>query len=214
MTRDTFDNFINDLVSAFNARRPTPAVLREYYGVVQQIPEAKKDEFFSHCLREFNFFPKIKELADFVKCHYPIKTEHRYEVQIDDDYVCPYCLNIGLIRGEWKGSLPFPDQIYSADLPCPKCERGKRWHGKSTPFFDSFFGAEYLEKIRQTKQADYKRMIAWKNDKTQKEKDVSSAKTKIRLILRNWDTSSAFAEEQKIDVEAGRRRILEELMKA
>lgn len=214
MTRDTFDNAINDLISAFNARRPTSAVLREYYSVMQQVPEAQKDEFFSHCLREFSFFPKVKELADFIKCHYPIKTERRYEAEIDENYVCPYCLNVGLIRGEWKGSHPFPDEVYSADLPCPKCERGKRYHGKATPFFDVAFGSEYLEKIRETKKADYNRMMSWKKNNTQKTKDVATAKTRLRLILRNWDTSSALAEEKKIDIEAGRRRVLEELMKA
>lgn len=215
MTRDTFDNTINNLVSAFNARRPTSAVLREYYSIMQQVPEAQKDEFFSHCLREFSFFPKVKELADFIKCHYPVKVERRYEAQIDEDYICPYCLNVGLIRGEWKGSYPFWDAIYSADLPCPKCERGKKYYGKATPFFDKAFGSEYLEKIRESKKADYNRMVSWQNNKPKKEKDIAENKARVRLILRSWDTKSALvAEEKKTDIEAGRRKVYEELMKA
>ena len=189
MTRDTFDNTINDLVSAFNARRPTSAVLREYYSVMQQIPEAQKDEFFSHCLREFSFFPKVKELADFIKCHYPVKVERRYEAQIDEDYICPYCLNVGLIRGSWKGSYPFPDEVYSADLPCPKCERGKRYYGKATPFFDKAFGSEYLEKIRETKKTEYNRMMSWKNNAKKQNSDVTADKVRFRLILQKWNTA-------------------------
>ena len=189
MTRDTFDNTINDLVSAFNARRPTSAVLREYYSVMQQIPEAQKDEFFSHCLREFSFFPKVKELADFIKCHYPVKVERRYEAQIDEDYICPYCLNVGLVRGSWKGSYPFPDEVYSADLPCPKCERGKRYYGKATPFFDKAFGSEYLEKIRETKKAEYNRMMSWKNNAKKQNSDVTADKVRFRLILQKWNTA-------------------------
>lgn len=213
MTRDTFEVLVSNLIEAFNGRKLSSAVLKEYYSILQSIPEAKKDEFFSHCLREFSFFPKIKEIADFVKYHYPVKIEKRYETEIDDGFICPYCLNVGLIRGEWKGSQPFPDQIYSADLPCPKCERGKRYHGKATPFFDKQFGNEYLEQIRETKKADYSRMVSWQNSATKKVRDISETKTRIKLILRNWNTNGWAEEPKRVDVEREKHRIYEELAK-
>ena len=188
MTRDTFEVLMSNLIEAFNGRKLSSAVLKEYYSVLQPIPESKKDEFFSHCLREFSFFPKIKELADFVKYHYPVKIESRYEKD-EDGTICPYCLNIGLIRGSWKGSYPFPDAVYTADLPCPKCERGKRFVGKATPPFDRFFGTDYLEKIRESKKAEYNRMMSWKTNSNKKTHDVSADKARLQLILQKWNTA-------------------------
>ena len=175
---------MNELAEAFNKKLPSAAVLKEYYSVMMTVPEEKASSFFRGILREFTFFPKISEIDGFVKSHFPVKIEHNYD---EPDIDCPYCLNVGLIRGAWKGTYPRRDVVYEADLPCPKCERGKRFVSSATPYFDKYFGSEYLEERRLQNEPRYKQLLSWRKDKAKRNRDINETKARVALILKKWN---------------------------
>ena len=172
---EAFRGFWNDLNAYYGKNQTNPAVIYEYEKETKGVPASRKQELFSHIVRNYDYFPKLSEFA-FACDRFRSKVTEKASTER-----CVYCLGSGLIkyRRKVKG-LTYEPEYFAACV----CSHGEKFKNKPALSIEQVYGsaapkvlAQLAERncpdksVSQLKQDVFENMskFAVKNEKFQKE---------------------------------------------